>query len=206
MHRLVSAFFKPFAMKIKITDKKVKVTHQNRTYTIVFPKQNEDKVVAKTISHAIKTLDNMVKKAKQHEDVKQTQEQISKISSQWVPFTPAPEPMYTKGAAIKEMPSTPTPEPKNDDVDIALTHSIESLDKTAKDFKKEKPCIECGSHFIPRGNRQVYCSEACKQQRKLNLEEISNLDPEQKAAAEDELDKVLQEIAEKKKQTYKFSK
>ena len=192
-------------MKITITEKKIKVRCENKTYTIVLPKRNEDKVVAKTISHAIKSLDNMVKKAKQHEAVKQTQDRISTLTKPTIP--PAPEPMFKEGGRVNVHTYYANIEAKKDDgVETSLTHAIESLDKTAKDFKKEKPCIECGSHFIPRGNRQVYCSEACKQQRKLNLEEISNLDPEQKAAAEDELDKVLQEIAEKKKQTYKFSK
>jgi hypothetical protein len=91
-------------MKITITDTKIKVRCEKTTYTIVLPKQNKDNVVAKTISHAIKSLDNMVKKAKQHEAVKQTQDRISTLTKSNIP--PAPEPMFKKGGEGLGFPNT----------------------------------------------------------------------------------------------------
>jgi hypothetical protein len=85
-------------MKITTTDKKVKVRCENMTYTIVLPKQNKDNVVERTISHALKTVNKLVKKAKQHEAVKQIQDRTSTIYQANIP--PAPEPMFVVDAQM----------------------------------------------------------------------------------------------------------
>jgi len=53
-------------MKIKITKNKVKVTYENTSITVVLQKNHvhTDDIVGRTINNAIKTVDNLVKKAK----------------------------------------------------------------------------------------------------------------------------------------------
>jgi hypothetical protein len=94
-----------------------------------------------------------------------------------------------------------------------LTKDLTEMALNSKQIKSKafKPiiriCKKCGNQFIPIGQRQQYCSEACGMKRKSQKEKTlsklknKNLDPAEEAA----LQKTLAEIEANKKQPYKIT-
>lgn len=60
----------------------------------------------------------------------------------------------------------------------------------------DKVCKACGKSFSPTGPSQVYCADACNPKKGKKLDEMSD----------NELDKTLAQIEERRNKTYLFDK